>query len=259
MKLIRVGEMGSEKPAVLENNIRLDVSAFGEDYDGAFFSSNGQSRLAEWLETNRTNCPIIDDSVRLGSPIGMPSKFICVGLNYAAHARESGLEPPTSPVLFSKATSAICGPFDNVIIPKGSEKTDWEVELAFVIGKKASYVSEAEAMDYVAGYMVHNDVSERAFQLEHGGQWLKGKGADTFAPLGPWLVTKDEIADPNNLHLWLKVNGESLQDSSTSDFIFDVALCGVLHQPVHVAFAWRCYINWYTIRCWFGSEATSLP
>lgn len=222
MKLIRFGEAGNEKPGVLENGTRLNISAFGEDFDGSFFSSDGIKRLEDWLESNRASCPEISEDVRLGAPIALPSKFICVGLNYAAHARESGLEPPTSPVLFSKATSAICGPYDDVIIPKGSVKSDWEVELAFVIGKKASYVSEADAMDYVAGYMVHNDVSERAFQLEHGGQWLKGKGADTFAPLGPALVTKDEITDPNNLHLWLKVNGESLQDSSTADFIFNI-------------------------------------
>ena len=223
MKLIRCGEAGLEKPGILDNGTRLDVSAFGEDYDRSFFSNDGVTRLAHWFESNRSKCPIIDEHVRLGPPIGLPSKFICVGLNYAAHARESGLEPPTSPVLFSKATSAICGPYDDVVIPKGSEKSDWEVELAFVIGKKASYVSETEAMNYVAGYLVHNDVSERAFQLEHGGQWVKGKGADTFAPLGPWLVTKDEISDPNNLDLWLKLNGETLQNSTTSDFIFDIA------------------------------------
>ena len=222
MKLIRFGSVGEEKPGVIENGERIDVSSFGEDFSGDFLSSNGPERLSKWLITHRDNCALIGDDIRLGSPIALPSKFICVGLNYAAHAHESGLEPPSSPVLFSKATSAVCGPFDDVVIPRDSVKTDWEVELAVVMGKKASYVSQEEALDYVAGYMVHNDVSERAFQLEHGGQWVKGKSADTFAPLGPWLVTKDEVVDPNNLHLWLKVNGETMQDSSTSDFIFNI-------------------------------------
>ncbi len=222
MKLIRFGNLNEEKPGVFEEGQRLDVSAFCRDFDRAFFSSGGIERLRSWLEQNRTTCPVVSDDVRAGSPVPLPSKFLCVGLNYAAHAEESGVEIPTSPVLFSKATSAVCGPYDDVVIPKGSEKTDWEVELAIVIGKKASYVSEAEALDYVAGYVLHNDVSERAFQLEHGGQWVKGKSADTFAPLGPWLVTKEEIDDPNNLRLWLKVNDHLMQDSSTSDFVFNV-------------------------------------
>lgn len=223
MKLIRHGSHGQEKPGIVnKNGERIDVSAFGEDFTPAFFGSDGVARLARWLEANEASCPKIGDDVRYGAPLTGSGKLLCIGLNYAAHARESGMDIPKTPVLFSKATSSIVGPFDDVVIPKNAEKTDWEVELAVVIGKKASYVSEDEAMDYVAGYMVHNDVSERAFQLEHGGQWVKGKSCDTFAPLGPWLVTKDEIDNPNNLRLWLKVNGNKLQDSSTSDFVFNI-------------------------------------
>ncbi len=221
MKLIRFGNKGQEKPGIEKDGERIDVSAFGEDYDQHFFGSNGPSRLRDWLSGHEGQCPVIPDGVRIGPPIASPGKIICIGLNYAAHARESGLEIPTTPIIFAKATSAICGPFDDVIIPKGSEKTDWEVELAIVIGKKASYVSKEDAMDHVAGYVLHNDVSERAFQLEHGGQWVKGKSCDTFAPLGPWMVTKDDIDDPNDLRLWLKVNGEKLQDSTTADFVFN--------------------------------------
>ncbi len=222
MKLIRFGAPGTEQPGVYLEGQRRDVGGFGEDYDGAFFASDGPARLKAWLDTHAAECPVVSDEVRWGPPVGLPSKLLCIGLNYALHAKEGGMDIPSSPVLFGKATSAICGPYDDVIIPKGSEKTDWEVELAFVIGKKASYVSEEDALDHVAGYLVHNDVSERAFQLEHGGQWIKGKSADTFAPLGPWLVTKDEVEDPNNLSLWLKLNGETVQDSSTSDFIFNI-------------------------------------
>ena len=223
MKLVRFGNVGEEKPGVIDSSgKRRDVSGFGEDYDPAFFAKEGIKRLQAWLEKNEDTCPIVDESVRYGAPLTQSGKLLCIGLNYAAHARESGMDIPASPVLFGKATSAICGPFDDVTIPKGSFKTDWEVELAVVIGKRANYVSEAEALDYVAGYMTHNDVSERAFQLEHGGQWIKGKSADTFAPLGPWLVTKDEVADPNNLNLWLTLNGEKLQDSTTADFVFNV-------------------------------------
>ena len=167
-------------------------------------------------------CPRVDPGARLGSPVKRPSKLICVGLNYAKHAAESGMEIPKEPVLFFKATSSIVGPNDDLVIPKNSHKTDWEVELAFVIGKRASYVSRKEAMDHVAGYVLHNDYSEREFQLERSGQWVKGKSCDTFAPLGPYLVPASEITDPNNLRLWLKVNGEMMQDSSTSDFVFRI-------------------------------------
>lgn len=223
MKLIRFGEVGKEKPGVqLENGTRLDVSAFGRDYNEDFFGTDGLVQLKDWLAKNESSCPKVDNSVRLGAPLVRPSKIVCVGLNYAKHAAESGMAVPKEPVLFFKATSAIVGPNDDVIIPKGSEKTDWEVELAVVIGKKASYVSEANALDHVAGYVLHNDYSERAFQIEREGQWVKGKSCDTFAPVGPFIATKDEIKDPNNLHLWLKLNGETVQDSSTSDFIFNV-------------------------------------
>ncbi len=223
MKLIRFGAIGNEKPGVaLENGNRLDVSGFGKDYDEAFLGGNGIDELKEWLKKNGKHCPLVDQGVRLAAPLVRPSKIICVGLNYAKHAAESGMEIPQEPLLFFKATSAIIGPNDDVVIPKGSSKTDWEVELAVVIGKKAAYVSEADAMDYVVGYMVHNDYSEREFQLERGGQWVKGKSCDTFAPIGPYLVTRDEVKDPHNLNLWLKLNGETLQDESTSDFVFNI-------------------------------------
>jgi 2-keto-4-pentenoate hydratase/2-oxohepta-3-ene-1,7-dioic acid hydratase in catechol pathway len=223
MKLIRFGEVGKEKPGVqLENGTRLDVSAFGRDYNEDFFGTDGIAQLKGWLAKNENSCPKVANSVRLGAPLVRPSKIVCVGLNYAKHAAESGMAVPKEPVLFFKATSAIVGPNDDVIIPKGSEKTDWEVELAVIIGKKASYVSEADALDHVAGYVLHNDYSERAFQIEREGQWVKGKSCDTFAPVGPFIATKDEIKDPNNLNLWLKLNGETVQNSSTSDFIFNV-------------------------------------
>ncbi|MCR8666737.1 fumarylacetoacetate hydrolase family protein [Aestuariibaculum sp. M13] len=223
MKLIRFGEAGKEKPGVqLPDGTKIDVSAFAEDYTERFFETNGLARLEEWLKINQSKCEVVGEDVRLGSPICRPSKLVCIGLNYAKHAAEAGMKIPSEPVLFFKSTTAIVGPNDDVIIPKGSEKTDWEVELAVVIGKKASYISQDEVMDHIAGYVLHNDVSERAFQIEKEGQWCKGKGCDTFAPLGPFLATKDEIKDPNNLHLWLKLNGEMMQDSSTSDFIFNI-------------------------------------
>ena len=223
MKLIRFGTEGNEKPGIqLEDGTRLDVSSFGTDYNEAFFGSGGIEKLRDWLKSNKANCPKVDNSIRLGSPLTRPSKIVCVGLNYAQHAAEAGMTVPTEPVLFFKATSAIVGPNDDVIIPKNSKKTDWEVELAIVIGKKASYVSEADAYDHIAGYVLHNDYSERAFQIEKEGQWCKGKGCDTFAPLGPFIATADEIKNPNNLDLWLKLNGEKVQNSNTSDFIFNV-------------------------------------
>ncbi|WP_010519709.1 fumarylacetoacetate hydrolase family protein [Croceivirga radicis] len=223
MKLIRFGAPGQEKPGILtEENIRLDVSGFVSDYDEAFFENDGLSSLAQYVAQNKTALPVINNQKRLGPPIKRPSKIVCVGLNYAKHAAESGMALPKEPVLFFKATSAICGPNDPVIIPRSSEKTDWEVELAIVIGKKASYVSKENALDYVAGYTLHNDYSERAFQLEKEGQWVKGKSCDTFAPIGPFLATKEEVPNPHNLNLWLKVNGELLQDSNTEDLIFDI-------------------------------------
>ncbi|MBJ6368784.1 fumarylacetoacetate hydrolase family protein [Snuella sedimenti] len=223
MKLIRFGEVGNEKPGVqLEDGTRIDVSAFGQDYDEAFFGGDGLERLSSWLESNASGCPKITDTARLAVPLVRPSKIVCVGLNYAKHAEEAGMAIPKEPVLFFKATSALVGPNDDVVIPKGSEKTDWEVELAIVIGKKASYVEKEDAYNHIAGYVLHNDISERAYQIEKEGQWCKGKGCDTFAPVGPFIATKDEIPNPNNLNLWLKVNGKELQNSSTSDFIFNV-------------------------------------
>ena len=222
MKLIRVGQPGEEKPGVIrKDETRVDVSAFGEDFGETFFGSDGPARLAQWLEA-QSDLPTFGAEERLGPPCARPSKLICIGLNYKKHAEEGGMELPPEPVIFFKATSAIVGPDDDVVIPRNSEKTDWEVELAFVIGKTASYVEEANALDHVAGYVLHNDYSERAFQLERAGQWVKGKSCDTFAPLGPYIATSDEVADPQALDLWLKVNGEKLQDSNTADMAFPV-------------------------------------
>jgi 2-keto-4-pentenoate hydratase/2-oxohepta-3-ene-1,7-dioic acid hydratase in catechol pathway len=223
MKLVRFGRLGKEKPGILlPDNTRLDVSAFGQDFNEDFFENKGLQKLAAWLKKHQPECPVVNRLARWGAPIGRPSKIVCIGLNYADHAKESGMQIPPEPVVFFKATTAICGPFDEVVIPKNSQKLDWEVELAVVIGKRASYVSESDAMDYVAGYVLHNDLSEREFQLERSGQWVKGKSADTFAPLGPVLTTKDEIADPHNLDLWLKVNGELLQNSNTRQLVYGV-------------------------------------
>ena len=223
MKLIRFGRNGQEKPGLeLDNGSRIDVSAFGEDYNELFFGSDGANRLAEWLEHNEWQCAQIGKNIRLGHPIARPSKIVCVGLNYAKHAKESGMEVPSEPVLFFKASSAIVGPYDDVILPKKSQKSDWEVELAVVIGARASYVSEGDAMKHIAGYVLHNDISEREYQLERLGQWVKGKSCDTFAPLGPFMATTDEIQDPHNLRLWLKLNGKTMQDSNTSDLIFGI-------------------------------------
>lgn len=220
MKLITFGEAGKEKPGVIINDKWHDAASITKAYDEDFFSSGGLQQLATALQENKL--PEIHTNQRLGSPIHKPSKIICIGLNYAGHARETNAQIPKEPIIFFKATSAVSGPNDPVIIPKNSHKTDWEVELAIVIGKKAKYVSEEEAMNYVAGYCLHNDVSERAFQLERGGQWVKGKSADTFAPLGPWLATKDEIKNVHNLRLWLKLNGKIMQDSNTNDLIFNI-------------------------------------
>jgi 2-keto-4-pentenoate hydratase/2-oxohepta-3-ene-1,7-dioic acid hydratase in catechol pathway len=201
---------------------RLDVSAFGEDWNEEFFGSDGLARLDDWLAKHGPRCPTVLETVRLGPCIARPSKIICIGLNYAGHARETGAAVPPEPVVFFKSTTALCGPNDDVVIPPGSSRTDWEVELAVVIGRRATYVLPAQAMEYVAGYALHNDYSERDWQLEHHGQWVKGKSFDTFAPIGPFLVTRDEISDPHGLRLWLDVNGERLQESNTSDLIFDV-------------------------------------
>ena len=222
MKLFRFGSPGSEQPGVVHQEKRIDVSAFGEDYSEDFFANDGLNRLAQWLSDRADRCPEVADNERIGPPVHRPGKLVCIGLNYKDHAEESKMELPSEPIIFFKATSAIVGPNDDLLLPRGSEKTDWEVELAVVISKKATYVSEDEAMDYVAGYLLHNDYSERAFQLERSGQWVKGKSCDTFAPLGPYLVTPDEIEDVHHLSLWLKVNGETKQDGNTANLIFNI-------------------------------------
>jgi len=220
MKLIRYGEPGKEKTGVIIGDKRYDTSAFGEDYYENFFETNGLNRLSDFIKDNKLN--EVSDSIRLGCPFGRPSKIVCIGLNYIDHARETNATPPPEPVIFMKSTTAIAGPNDDIMIPKDSVKTDWEVELAVVIGKKASYVEESKAMNYVAGYVLHNDVSEREFQLERSGTWDKGKGCDTFAPIGPFMATPDEIADPHKLRLWLKLNGKTMQDGNTCNFIFNI-------------------------------------
>lgn len=223
MKLLRFGAAGKERPGVMINDRIFDVSAFGEDYDEAFFGSDGPARLKTWLGANESGLTSINaDSTRIGAPFLRPSKIICIGLNFLKHAQESNMTPPKEPIIFFKSTSALTGPNDPLIIPKNSAKTDWEVELAFVIGKRASYVDEAHAMEHVAGFCLHNDYSEREFQLERNGQWVKGKSCDTFAPIGPWLVTTDDLPNYNNLKMWLKVNGTTMQDGNTDDMIFGV-------------------------------------
>jgi len=222
LKLLRVGLPDAEKPGVILENEWLDISAFTSDYSKDFFGGTGIQDLERWLKSNADHCPRFEKESRLGPPVANPSKIVCVGLNYASHAKESGMDIPAEPILFFKSTTAICGPYDDVMIPRDAQKVDWEVELAIVIGEKASYVSRDNAFDHIAGYVLHNDISEREFQLERGGQWVKGKSCDTFAPLGPFVATQDEIQNPHDLNLWLKVNGEKLQSSSTSDLIFDI-------------------------------------
>jgi 2-keto-4-pentenoate hydratase/2-oxohepta-3-ene-1,7-dioic acid hydratase in catechol pathway len=221
MKLLRHGPAGSEKPGLLaEDGTIRDLSAHVADIGGAVLSDAG---LAPLRDLDVSSLPEVAADTRLGPCVAGTGKFICIGLNYADHAAESGMAVPPEPVIFMKATSAICGPNDPILIPRTSEKTDWEVELAVIIGTKAKYVSEAEAMDHVAGYAVSNDVSERAFQTERAGQWTKGKSCDNFGQLGPWLVTRDEVADPQNLAMWLTVNGETRQDGSTRTMVYGVA------------------------------------
>jgi 2,4-diketo-3-deoxy-L-fuconate hydrolase len=223
MKLIRLGEAARETPGILmDDGTRLDASNFVRDYDEAFFAGDGLSELKQWLKKNTASAPRVAQSVRLGPPIARPSKIVCIGLNFRDHAQESQMEIPKEPVIFFKATTSLVGPNDDLVIPRDGQKVDWEVELAVVIGKKGAYIERDEALEYVAGYALHNDYSERSFQLEHGGQWVKGKSADTFAPLGPFLATRDEIPDTSDLGMWLKVNGISRQHSSTSEMIFDV-------------------------------------
>jgi 2,4-didehydro-3-deoxy-L-rhamnonate hydrolase len=223
MKLIRFGETGAEKPGLISSSgERIDASARVKDYDEEFFASGGLERLADWARSEAAAAPRVPSTARWAAPIARPSKIVCIGLNYRDHARETGAAIPAEPIIFFKATTALCGPYDDLVLPRGSTKTDWEVELAVIIGQRARYVSTSHALDYVAGYALHNDYSERAFQLERGGQWVKGKSADTFAPLGPFLCTRDELGDERELPLWLTVNGESMQRGSTRDMLFDV-------------------------------------
>lgn len=226
MKLLRFGPVGNEKPGLELGGKFYDASALVRDYDEAFFAEDGLVRLRNHINSIPQQLenllPRIPEGARLGAPVARPSKIVCIGLNYEDHARETGAAIPTEPVIFLKASTALVGPNDDIEIPRGSTKTDWEVELAVVIGRRARYVTEATAMQYVAGYCLHNDVSERAFQLERGGTWDKGKGCDTFAPMGPYLVTPDEIDDVNNLRLWLTVNGQPRQDGNTRTLIFGI-------------------------------------
>jgi 2,4-didehydro-3-deoxy-L-rhamnonate hydrolase len=222
MKLIRYRQNGAVRPGIIINDDFYDASNFGEDYNEQFFEADGINRLQKFVDEKKDSLTKLSKDVVLDCPIARPSKIICIGLNYADHAKETNATVPKEPIIFFKSTSAIIGPFDDVIIPKNSTKSDWEVELAVVIAKKASYVEETEAMDYVAGYCLHNDLSEREFQLERGGQWVKGKSCDTFAPIGPFLATKDEVADVDNLKLWLKLNGQMMQDGTTANLIFKI-------------------------------------
>ncbi len=222
MKLIRYGEPGQEKPGVILNDQRYGLTNFAGDYDQAFFGGDGIKRLSSYIATNKNELFPLPDHIRLAPPVANPSKIVCIGLNFEDHAKETNAAIPKEPIIFFKSTTALAGPNDDVIIPKNSVKTDWEVELAFVIGKKASYVELADALGHVAGYCLHNDYSEREFQLERGSQWDKGKGCDTFAPVGPFIATPDEIHNVHKLKMWLKVNGKTMQDGSTSTMIFDV-------------------------------------
>jgi 2-keto-4-pentenoate hydratase/2-oxohepta-3-ene-1,7-dioic acid hydratase in catechol pathway len=221
MKLLRYGEAGRERPGIIDADGRIrDISSRMLDVAGSELDPDSLAKLAD---LDLSSLPLVEGDPRLGPCVAGTGKFICIGLNYADHAAESNLAVPPEPVIFMKATSAIVGPNDDVLIPRGSTKTDWEVELGIVIGKTAKYVSEAEALDYVAGYCVCHDVSERAFQQERAGQWTKGKSCDTFGPTGPWLVTKDEVPDPQNVSMWLKVNGETMQDGSTKTMVYGAA------------------------------------
>jgi 2,4-diketo-3-deoxy-L-fuconate hydrolase len=223
MKLFRFGEQGRERPGVfLSDECGVDVSGFCSDYNESFFADEGVDALCRWLKENTFDLPKVDSSIRLGPPVSRPSKIVCIGHNYRDHATESGRQIPKEPVVFLKSTTAMCGPNDNVVMPRNGLKLDWEAELAVIIGKRASYVPKERALEYVAGYSLFNDYSERSFQLERGGQWVKGKSADTFAPLGPFLATRDDVPNSGQLNLWLKVNGELLQNGNTSDMIFDV-------------------------------------
>ncbi|MGI9242815.1 MAG: fumarylacetoacetate hydrolase family protein [Verrucomicrobiales bacterium] len=225
MKLIRFGNPGEERPGLLlPDGRRIDVSEFGEDYGETFFAEGGLERLADWSSSpgRLASAPDIPTNTRLAAPVMRPSKIVCIGLNFSDHAAETGAALPEEPIIFFKSTTALCGPDDPLIIPRTSQHTDWEVEFAFVVGKRARYVDEADALDHIAGYALMNDYSERSFQKSRGGQWCKGKSADSFAPLGPYLATRDEIDDIDRLRMWLKVNGEIRQDGNTANLIFKV-------------------------------------
>jgi 2-keto-4-pentenoate hydratase/2-oxohepta-3-ene-1,7-dioic acid hydratase in catechol pathway len=222
MKLFRFGPPGAEKPGVFRGDVAIDASAFGGDFDERFFAGDGLRRFADWLAHDGVRAPRVPDGARLGSPIARPSKIVCIGLNYRDHARETGAAFPAEPIVFMKASSALAGPYDDLPLPVGSEKLDWEVELALVIGARAKNVTVEAALEHVAGFVLHNDYSERAFQIERGGQWTKGKSADGFAPLGPHLVSRDAFPAFDNARLWLKVNGQTMQESTTAELIFDV-------------------------------------
>ena len=223
MKLIRFGAVGAEKPGIaLPDGTNVDASAFGEDWNEAFFGSDGLARLAKWVTTNGSSAPRVPAGTRLGPAVARPSKIVCIGLNYRGHAKETNAAIPTEPIVFQKASSAWAGASDDLVLPRGSVKTDWEVELAFVIGKRASYVTPEAALEHIAGFALHNDYSEREYQIERGGQWTKGKSADGFAAFGPYVVTREAFPQFGHSRLWLKVNGELKQDSKTDDLIFDV-------------------------------------
>jgi len=224
MKLARFGDPGKERAAVLlDDGARVDASAFVREYDEAFFGGDGLRALAAWLTDGGVSAPRIDPAARIAAPFARPSKIVCIGLNFRDHAAESQMDLPKEPVIFFKSTTALTGPNDPVVIPRGGTKLDWEVELAVVIGRQACCVDEARALEHVAGYALHNDYSERSFQLERGGQWVKGKSADTFAPIGPFLATRDEIPDAQALGMWLTVNGETRQQSTTANMVFSAA------------------------------------
>src|SRR4051794_8658452 len=223
MKLLRHGAPGAERPGVeLPDGTRVDASGFGGDWDERFFGGDGLDRLRGWIAGEAARAPRLTAGTRLGPAIARPSKLVCIGLNYRDHARETGAALPREPIIFLKATSALAGPDDDLVLPRGGDKTDWEVELGVVIGARARYVAVDGALAHVAGFVLHNDYSERAFQLERGGQWTKGKSADGFAPLGPWLATVDELPGFGATRLWLEVNGQTKQDSSTAEMLFDV-------------------------------------
>lgn len=222
MKLIRYGNLGQEKIGIQIEAKYYDLSAFGGDYNEQFFGGDGIEKLRAFINEHQSELKEIPAKSRIGAPIARPSKIVCIGLNYLDHANETGAAIPAEPIIFFKSTTSIVGPFDDIMLPKDSEKTDWEVEFGVVIGKTARYVEEAEALDHVAGYVLINDVSEREFQLERGGTWDKGKGCDTFAPMGPYLVTKEEMPDISNVGLWLSVNGTMYQNGNTKNLIFSV-------------------------------------